>query len=103
MIVTTIIVIPFIFIDVEATETDNILDVNNNNRAIQASYDIIMIAGDRVFKVNNIKPSITETFYKRHDRASLKIAEQQKTDRTHFIFDINCCDEFLNSLIEFSE
>ena len=71
-------------------------------RTIQASHSTTAIAGDRVLEINNIKSPITETFYKERDRAPLKTAEQQRTDRTHSVFNTDCCDEFLNSLTESS-
>jgi hypothetical protein len=101
-IVATMVVIPFTFTDVGATETDNVLGANDNDRAIQASHGTTAIAGDRVLEVNNIEPPITETSYKGRDRAPLEAAEQQGTDRTHSAFDTGCCDEFLNSLTESS-
>ena len=71
----TMVVIPFTFADVEATETDNVLGANDNDRAIQASHGTTAIAGDRVLKVNNIEPSITEISYKGRNQAPLEIIE----------------------------
>jgi hypothetical protein len=73
--VATIVVIPFTFTDIGATETDNVLGANDNDRAIQALHYTTAIAGDRVLEVNNIEPFITETSYKGRNRAPLKAAE----------------------------
>jgi hypothetical protein len=86
-IMATMVVIPFTFADVEATETDNVLGANDNDRSPH---------------INDAEPSVPETSYEGRDTAALEAAEQQGTNRTYSAFDTGCSDEFLNSLAESS-
>jgi len=95
----TMVVIPFTFADVEATETDNVLGANDDDREIQASHGATAIAADRSPHINNAEPSVPETSYDERDKAPLEAAEQQGTNRTHSAFNT---DEFLSSLAESS-
>jgi hypothetical protein len=87
---------------VEATETDNVLGTNDNDREIQALYGATAIAADRSPHINNAEPSVPETSYKRRDTAPLKAAERQRTNRTHSAFDTGRSDKFLYFLAESS-
>jgi hypothetical protein len=98
----TMVVIPFTFADVEATETDNVLGANDNDRAIRASHGATAIAADRSPYINDAGPSVPETSYEERDRAPLEAAEQQGTNRTHSASNTGCSDEFLNSLAKSS-
>lgn len=87
---------------VEATETNNVLGANDNDREIQALYGATAIAADRSPYINNAEPSVPETFYEGRDTAPLEAAERQGTNRTHSAFDIGRSDEFLYFLAESS-
>jgi hypothetical protein len=51
-------VIPFIFANVEVTETDNVLGANDNGREIQALHGATAIAPDRSAHINDAEPSV---------------------------------------------
>jgi hypothetical protein len=57
-IIATMAVIPFIFANVEVTETDNVLGANDNGREIQALHGATAIAPDRSAHINDAEPSV---------------------------------------------
>jgi hypothetical protein len=78
----TMIVIPFTFADVKATDTDNVLDTNDNDREIQASHGATAIAADRSPYINDAEPSVPKTSDERRGTTPLEAAEQQGTNQT---------------------
>src|SRR5947209_4527552 len=98
----TLVVIPFTFADVEATETDDVLGADNDGRATRASHDATVIAADLVLHINDAELSVLEASYEEGDTAPLEAAEQQGTNRTHSAFNAGYSNEFLNSRAESS-